>query len=285
MRSKPQTIQIFLPDGSPRSIKIAEITNRTISAVFIPRNKLNQANKRDEIQNVGTYFLFGKNEEHSLQQVYIGESEDCLKRLRDHNRSKDFWTHAVVMVSKTSALTKTHVKYLEYLAVKRAQESSRFYTENDKVPAAPFVTESMEADLLDSFETIQVLLETLGFPLFDAIEEEPTLNKNILSLKGKAQGVEIEAKGDLVEDGFIVYKGSDAKLDTVPSCHYYLINLRNQLIKDNILINNGMHLSFNKNYVFSSPSTAGGVVLGRSTNGWTSWKSKDGKTLDEIKRN
>jgi len=281
MRSKPQTIQIFLPDGSPRSIKIAEITNRTISAVFIPRNKLNQANERDEIQNVGTYFLFGKNEEHSLQQVYIGESEDCLKRLRDHNRNKDFWTHAVVMVSKTSALTKTHVKYLEHLAVKRAQESSRFYTENDKVPAAPFVTESMEADLLDSFETIQVLLETLGYPLFDTVEEEPTSQKESFKIEGRG----IKAQGDLVDDGFIVYKGSEAKLDTVPSCHDYLINLRNQLIKDDILINNGKHLSFNKNYVFSSPSTAGGVVLGRSTNGWTKWKSKDGKTLDEIKRN
>ena len=281
MRTKPQTIQIFLPDGSPRSIKIAEITNRTISAVFIPRNKLVQAQKRDEIQNVGTYFLFGKNEEHSLQQVYIGESEDCLKRLRDHNRNKDFWTHAVVMVSKTSAITKTHVKYLEHLAVKKAQESSRFYTENDKVPAAPFVTESMEADLLDSFETIQVLLETFGYPLFDTVEEEPTSQKESFKLEGRG----IKAQGDLVDDGFIVYKGSEAKLDTVPSCHDYLINLRDQLIKDGILINNGKHLLFNKNYVFSSPSTAGGVVLGRSTNGWTKWKSKDGKTLDEIKRN
>jgi len=281
MKTKPQTIQIFLPDGSPRSIKIAEITNRTISAVFIPRNKLNHANKRDEIQNVGTYFLFGKNEEHSLQQVYIGESEDCLKRLRDHNRNKDFWTHAVVMVSKTSALTKTHVKYLEHLAVEKAKESSRFYTENDKIPTAPFVTESMEADLLDSFETIQVLLETLGYPLFDTVEEEPTSQKESFNLEGRG----IKAKGDLVDDGFIVYKSSEAKLDTVPSCHDYLINLRNQLIKDGILINNGKHLFFNKNYVFSSPSTAGGVVLGRSTNGWTKWKSKDGKTLDEVKRN
>lgn len=281
MKTKPQTIQIFLPDGSPRSLKIAEITNRTISAVFIPRNKLNQANKRDEIQNVGTYFLFGKNEEHSLQQVYIGESEDCLKRLRDHNRNKDFWTHAVVMVSKTGALTKTHVKYLEYLSVKKAKESSRFYTENDKVPAAPFVTESMEADLLDSFETIQVLLETLGYPLFDTVEEEPTSQKESFKLEGRG----IKAQGDLVDDGFIVYKGSEAKLDTVPSCHDYLINLRNQLIKDGILITNGRCLSFNKNYVFSSPSTAGGVVLGRSTNGWTKWKSKEGKTLDEVKRN
>ena len=281
MRSKPQTIQIFLPDGSPRSIKIAEITNRTISAVFIPRNKLNQANHRNEIQNVGTYFLFGKNEEHSLQQVYIGESEDCLKRLRDHNRNKDFWTHAVVMVSKTGALTKTHVKYLEHLAVKKAQESIRFYTENDKIPTAPFVTESMKADLLDSFETIQVLLETLGYPLFDTVEEEPTSQKESFKLEGRG----IKAKGELVEDGFIVYKGSEAKLDTVPSCHDYLINLRNQLMKDGILISTGKILSFNKNYVFSSPSTAGGVVLGRSTNGWTKWKSKDGKTLDEIKRN
>ncbi len=32
---RPQTIQIFLPDGSPRSIKIAEITNRVVKAVLI----------------------------------------------------------------------------------------------------------------------------------------------------------------------------------------------------------------------------------------------------------
>lgn len=29
---------------------------------------------------------------------------------------------------------------------------------------------------------------------------------------------------------------------------------------------------------------SGGVVLGRSTNGWTKWKNKDGVTLDELKR-
>lgn len=30
---KPQTIQIFLPDGSPTSIKEAELTNRLVKAV------------------------------------------------------------------------------------------------------------------------------------------------------------------------------------------------------------------------------------------------------------
>lgn len=31
-----QTIQIFLPDGSPRSVKIAEITNRVVKAILAP---------------------------------------------------------------------------------------------------------------------------------------------------------------------------------------------------------------------------------------------------------
>jgi len=26
------------------------------------------------------------------------------------------------------------------------------------------------------------------------------------------------------------------------------------------------------------------LVLGRSTSGWVSWKNKEGKTLDELKR-
>ena len=51
--NRPQTIQIFLPDGSPRSVKIAEITNRVVKAVLVPRNKLDYIATRDEINNVG----------------------------------------------------------------------------------------------------------------------------------------------------------------------------------------------------------------------------------------
>ena len=43
-------------------------------------------------------------------------------------------------------------------------------------------------------------------------------------------------------------------------------------------------LVFEEDYLFSSPSSAGSQVLGRNTNGWDKWKSKDGKTLDEVER-
>lgn len=42
---RAQTIQIFLPDGSPRSIRIAEFTSGITQIIVIPRNKLEEAKK------------------------------------------------------------------------------------------------------------------------------------------------------------------------------------------------------------------------------------------------
>lgn len=263
--NRPQTIQIFLPDGSPRSVKIAEITNRVVKSILVPRNKLEYISSRDELKNVGIYFLFGESADRAKPIVYIGEAEDCLDRLKQHNRSKEFWNYAVVMVSKISAFTKSHAKYLEHIAVAQAMESNRYETENITIPSKPFVTESMEADLLDSFDTIKILLSTLGFPVFEKVSKEQTAAKELLILNGR----EIKAEGDLIDDGFVVFKGSQAKKDTVPSCHEYLINLRQKLLQSEIIQEFNGNYVFIQDYIFNSPSTAGGVILGRSTNGWT----------------
>ena len=41
---------------------------------------------------------------------------------------------------------------------------------------------------------------------------------------------------------------------------------------------------FVKDYLFSSPSAAAAVVLGRSANGLTEWKLKNGTTLKEFEK-
>lgn len=278
--NRPQTIQIFLPDGSPRSIKIAEITNRVVKAILVPRNKLEYISTRKELNNVGIYFLFGESAEKAKPAVYIGEAEDCLDRLKQHNRNKGFWNYAVVMVSKINAFTKSHAKYLEHIAISQAQESNRFETENLNAPSKPFVTESMEADLLDSFDTIKILLSTLGFPIYEKISKDQISSNELLFLIGR----DIRAEGNLIDDGFVVFKGSQVKRETVPSCHEHLINLRNRLIQDKVIVEKTNNYEFIQDYVFNSPSAAGGVILGRSTNGWKKWKNKLGKTIDELKR-
>ena len=105
-----KTIQIFLPDGNPRSIKIAEITSRTVQAILIPRSKLDFIFSRDELSNVGVYFLVGNPEEEAKPQLYVGEVEDTKKRIKQHHNSKDFWNYAIVIISKTQYFTKTPSK-------------------------------------------------------------------------------------------------------------------------------------------------------------------------------
>lgn len=95
---KPQTNQIYLPDGAPTSVKEAELTNRLIKTIWSPHTAMDKAFKREIAQYTGVYFLFGDDDE-GKPQVYIGEGENCWTRLQQHNRNKDFWTHCVIVVT------------------------------------------------------------------------------------------------------------------------------------------------------------------------------------------
>lgn len=276
--SSGTTIQIFLPDGNPRSLKIAEITSRTVQAILIPRAKLDYAETRKEVNNVCVYFLVGNVDEESIPLLYVGEAEDCISRLKQHNRQKDFWSVAIAIVSKTQHLTKTHTKFLESLCFTEAEKAGRFKLENGTAPTVPHVSEPMEADLQDNFETIRLLVATLGYPIFDQIKKPE--RKDILICKGK----DAHAEGEYTEEGLVVFAGSKCNLEEARSAGAFVQNLRKKLIKDGILEKDGQVYRFTKDFIFSSPSSAAVVVLARSANGWTEWKYKDGKTLDEVKR-
>ena len=273
-----KTIQIFLPDGNPRSLKIAEITSRTVQAILIPRAKLDDAGKRQELKNVGIYFLIGSSDEDSKPMLYVGEAEECLTRLKQQNKQKDFWNIAIAIISRTQYFTKTHIKYLESHCYEEAKKAGRYKIENPTVPSMPFVSESMKADLLDNFDTVRILSATLGYPIFDQIKKPQ--KKDILYCKGKAA----KAEGEYTEDGLIVFVGSTCNLQLTKSAGPYLKNWREQLIEDGVLNKDDNVYRFKQDHIFSSPSTAASIVLARRANGWTEWKYKDGKTLDEVKR-
>ena len=53
MATSAKTIQIFLPDGEPRGIRIAEITTRIVQAVQVPRARLDRIMQRPELDHIG----------------------------------------------------------------------------------------------------------------------------------------------------------------------------------------------------------------------------------------
>ncbi len=278
--SRPQTIQIFLPDGSPTSIKEAELTNRLVKAILFPRNKIQDVAKREGVHYTGVYFLFGNSEDGVKPKVYIGEGEDCFTRILQHNRKKDFWTHCVIMTTKTNEYTKTDGKFLEHYCLKKAEEASRYKTDNDAGSKLPSISESRVHDLLDHFDTIQVLLTTLGFSLFERVDKTGESDSEKFQIKFK----DIIALGKYTDEGFVVLKGSEARLEFAPSFRQTQIALREKLIEEGVLSRQKNELVFSQNYLFPSPSAASDMIKGNSSNGWIEWKTAGGRTLDEIKR-
>lgn len=281
MTNLAKTITIFLPSGNPKELKEVEVTNRTIKAILIPRFNLDIAEKRLKGNNVGTYILFGDDDDTSKPIAYIGEAEDCLKRLKQHNQdsNKEFWTHAVIFTSKTNMLTKTEVKWLESFFIKQAMEANRYKLKNKTIPSVPHITEQREADLIDNFETIKILLSTLNYPLFDKIQRSKK-SKEIYECKGKLA----DAKGNYLSEGLLVLKGSKANFDETRTIDNGTRKLRKLLVEDKILEEKNGVLIFIEDYLFTSLSKASSVILGRRSNGWIDWKNKNGKTLDELKR-
>ncbi|MCQ6281605.1 GIY-YIG nuclease family protein [Bacillus sp. EB600] len=287
-RSKAKTIQIFLPDGNPRGVKIVEVTNRTVQAILIPRNLLNIVKERKEVQNVALYFLFGNNDEETRTEAYIGEAEVGYDRLKQHNSTKDFWEVAVLVVTNNSQnqFTKADVKFLEHLTYTEAVSAGRFVI-NQTVPTNPFIPEWRREDLLDIFETISLLLGTLGYPIFESYrgnQEEVNEEENNIFYCTRRDA---DSFGKWTDDGFVVFEGSKMASSSLPGFESKLPKHNEKIlsfIKEGILGKEGGRYVFLRDQPFSTPSAASTFVLQSASNGWIEWKDKNGKTLDELKR-
>lgn len=66
---------------------------------------------------------------------------------------------------------------------------------------------------------------------------------------------------------------------TVPSMSDNLMKLRSSLIEKGIIDEN---LKLTRDYIFTSPSLAAAVVMGRNANGRTEWKNEEHKTIKDI---
>ena len=92
----------------------------------------------------------------------------------------------------------------------------------------------------------------------------------------------IKANLYINNQGFIVVKGSKAKKELSKSITSTYIKLRAKLIETKILEDKGEFFEFVEDTVFSSSSAASNMILGRNSNGLTSWVTEDGIPLKEI---
>ncbi|NRS88961.1 hypothetical protein HNQ02_001881 [Flavobacterium sp. 7E] len=274
-----KTIKIFLIDGDSNGRMSCELSNWTGKAYKIPRINIKECSDRDDLNNTGIYLLFGKDDEDN-DLVYIGEAESVFSRLKQHLSGKEFWNEAIVFISKDDNLNKAHIKYLENRLHDIAVTSKRYKVENSLIPTQSSISESDRAEMEEFIGYVKILVNTLGHKVFDEKRSvKVQLKQDIFCIKA-ARGA--EGQGEPTSDGFLIFKGSKAAHLITASLSPSLVKGRQKLIENGLLVDRGDYYEFVEDYIFSSPSLAAAILMGRNANGQTEWKLTDGRTLKDY---
>lgn len=294
MATRGKSINLFLMDGDASGRMKCTLANWTGVAYKIPRTELDKCKERDDLKQSGVYFLFGTSDETGKGVVYIGQAgarkngEGILNRLQEHKRNpeKDYWTEAIVFTTSNNSFGPTEISYLENRFCNLALEANRYEVKNGNDPTPGNITEEKESEMEEFIDYAKVIMGTLGHKLFEPISK-PAVKPADDSSSKPAESVslhlertiknvgKVEADGIQTAEGFVVLHGSHISLvddDTIPTV---IKEQRKKAPTDE-------HGVLQEDMLFTSPSYAAMFVIGKSANGLTSWKTKDGQTLKSL---
>ncbi|MBF0227910.1 MAG: GIY-YIG nuclease family protein [Desulfobacterales bacterium] len=279
-----KTIKLFLIDGAVNARITCELSNWTGKAYKIPRTYIKQCIDRPELETTGVYMLFGKSSDTiSKNMIYIGEAENIYKRLQQHLSEKDFWNETVVFISKDENLNKAHIKYLENRLHQIAYEANRFDILNSNKPSPSSIAESDKSEMEEFLSNIIMLVNILGYNVFDKIRKthikDSANSDNIFTIKASRGAY---GKGEPSSEGFVVFKSSKIADPITNSYPKSIKILRDKLLEEKKIAKTNNEFVLTEDYVFSSSSTAAMIVMGRSANGLSEWKTKNGITLRDY---
>ena len=270
-------LEIIYHNGQPDGIRSIRRHLSTMTTYVIPRTLLSEAKKLTGITRPGIYYLISENDDNKIAQIYVGQTRNGVSRLDDHNRSKDFWNKAIMFLADNKTFSLDMISGLEAYAIGKAHESNRYKVENSVNPK--YEIDEYDLPLIEEvYEEIKFIMATQGYKMENAkntVNEANTLHTTRNGIK--AFGVYDGEKFDVLE-------GSEINLAKKVINNSYNKQRQELFDNENIKLDADGKYILKTTLTFKSPSGASDFVLGGSTNGWTEWKDKDGKTLDEIYR-
>ena len=276
------SILVFLAEGSPDGLRVVERSNWNgvvlLAGIAEPAVLL----ARSELDGPGVYMLVGRSSDDA-RQLYIGESDDVGKRIRQHLAKPDeSWQQLLVATRKDTSLNKAHVRWLERELIDIARRAKRSTISNVN---AGFTSPLHEADVatMEAYlDDLLTILPILGIDSFQVAESEPRESSSRIYRLLGAGGV--EADGYETPSGFTVSSGV-TRGSHVASTAPGTIVLRERLLSEGVFVMDGPKMwRLTTPFSFNSPSTAAAVMLGRSANGLVEWKTIDGTTLKSVRQ-
>lgn len=157
-----KVFQIFVPDNTLVS-RIISCENQVTELYVIDRADKNfVSDYSSDLTKPALYILVNRDK----KQLYIGETDDSIKRLRNHE-AKDFWTEAIVFHSTGDTLSTTEVKWLEAKTFETLKELGYYdLSENKQKPQYPPLKRNQIYTLEPIFEEAKNYICAAGFDFF-----------------------------------------------------------------------------------------------------------------------
>ena len=290
-----KTINITLVDNTPQGVQVLTIANRICQAYVVPRTQLSWL-----IAQQGTlagksvlYILLQSQPKGSTQkpQAYIGQTDDIVKRTKDHDGKKAFWDRIIIFFASNDEITSTEVEYFEHKAITEALRIENYdLNENKQVPKGKTIPIHRKAPADDFFEDVKMLLSIIGCDILDASSSKIHTSSSVSPRKRRTsssvnsptfyiRGKDADAVGRYSDGKFTVLKGSVFSCTEAPS--YTGKEKRKKFIGEHCTVVSGI-LRLKEDYTFNSPSTAAAQILGCSANGWIMWKNEKGQPLADV---
>ncbi len=277
-----RSLELYFIDGRPDGMLTAEVFNWTGHVLVVPRTQIGDALRRREADHTGVYLLLGESEQGPL--AYIGEGEIIADRIRNHDSKKDWWTKAVLVTTGANNLNKAHIKFLESRLIQEALEIGRITLENGNTPSRPGLSEAAVANMEGFLDYLFLVLPAIGVDIFvrrtrtitplstapESVTQPLSMGAPIV-FETSLQKEGIRATATLINGELVVQAGSLARRQWVGDPSHNYRQLFEALVKESVLVEEGVNRRFAQSYAFTSPSAAAAMVKGRSSNGPASW--------------
>ncbi len=197
MGSELTEVRMLVPGSSLDPIEL-EVRHSGLRMTLVDRESLHRLPAIWKTK--GIYFLFGPGKSASSYHAYVGKaavkSSTVVSRIQAHNREKDWWNRALIVVSESNGFNGSEIGYLEGRFWNVLGNAVAAEVENRNEPGDDTLT-SQEEDALERFiRPVMAVLRAAGFSP-DTIDQKPT------ETKGTKRKYYSESLKDLIDEGFL----------------------------------------------------------------------------------
>lgn len=249
--------------------------------VYKDKEKLNYVFKKLENYNHNELIDF-ENEKITIEHIFPQKPNKAWKE----NYSDNELEQMISFKDTISNLTLTGSNSnLSNKAFQEKRDDEVHGYKNSKLYMNKYLGRLEEWNLLSMEARFESLYEDI-IKIWKRPEDKATndMEKITFVLKGKVTS----GKGRLLSnEKFEILKGTSIVLEVKsenPSTFRRNKNLIEDLERKNLIEKLEDRYVFKENYIATSPSAAAILVLGRSTNGWTEWKTYEGKLLSDYRK-